>query len=166
MISFIAHAVASMGRSAPRSSAESTSDHVWALGGTTPGTAASSLRAGLPTPIALAPPSWSGLVIATSREGKACESPAHQPGNRIGDLDWVKRMRHGRVGPRPVREPGVLGATDQHKHRRTLIDLVLELPGDSHSPGRHGFAVEDDHVDAATVHPGDDSRLGGALHVF
>src|SRR4029453_12800923 len=127
MISFIAHAVASMGRSAPPSSAESTSDHVWARGGTTPGTAASSVRAGLSAPIALAPPSWSGLVIATSREGKACESPAHQPGNRIGARDGCEGMGPGRVGPRPVREPGVLGAPDQHKHRRTLIDLVLEL---------------------------------------
>src|SRR5262245_53533957 len=75
-------------------------------------------------------------------------------------------MRYGRVGPRPVRQPGVLRAPDQYKQRRALIDLILELPGDPHPPGRHGFAVKDDDIDAATLHPGDDSRFCGALHVL
>jgi hypothetical protein len=71
-------------------------------------------------------------------------------------------MRHRAVGPRPSRQPGVVGTTDQHQDWRTAQDLVLELTTQPHS-SRHRLAVQDRQVDTAGIHRGDHCGLGRHL---
>ena len=66
--------------------------------------------------------------------------------------DGVDGMRHGGFGPRPVGQPGVVGATGQHQDRWAHRKFVLELFGDSHTAGRRRLSVEDGQVDTTGIH--------------
>lgn len=81
-------------------------------------------------------------------------------------------QRVDRVGDRgvrsgPVREPPVVGATDQHEDRRAGVQLVPQLLGQAESSGGGRLAVEDRQTDTSGVHvSGHDRRRGdlGVVH--
>ena len=85
-------------------------------------------------------------------------SAATASGSRIGSTGCGDHA----VGPRPGRQPGVVGAAGEHQDRRAAEDLVLQLATQAHAAG-HGLAVQDRQVDAAASIAVDHRGLGRHL---
>ena len=115
-----------------------------------------------------------------SRPGQVCRGGrrhAGRPQPRVGQrrAGWARRSTSATVSAAVSGSSGctsTASACDQvasqrsslpahgDDDRRAVVDLVLQLPGQAHPPGRLGLAVEDREVDVARVRRGE--HLGDA----
>ena len=97
------------------------------------------------------------------RRGPPDARVAQQVGHDAGRGQRVDREGQGGLGPRPVRQPAVGLAGDEHAHRRAVGHLLLELAGQRQAAGGLRLAVEEQQVDPAAVDGGDHLVAGRAL---
>src|SRR5579875_199391 len=90
--------------------------------------------------------------LGTPGAGPGAAGPLpHQAREFPGELLRVDRVADHGVGPRPGRQPSVVGAPRDQQDRRAVVDLVLGLAAHAHSPGWLGLAVEHHDLHAAGV---------------
>ncbi len=83
---------------------------------------------------------------------------AQQRDDDLGELGGADRMSDHRVRQRPARQPAVVPTGDQQDGGRGVGDLVLDLPGQAHTPAGGGLGVQDADVGFPVVDRVDHGR--------